>query len=102
MGVMGVKASVSPSAGACASTFMPITPEPPSRETTTTLWPSCLRNSSASVRAMTSVELPAAQGLMRVSGRDGKGSCAAARVQPSAIRAASHLRVVMRCLLVVV
>jgi hypothetical protein len=36
-GVMGVKAKVKPSGGACISTVMPITPEPPSRETTTTL-----------------------------------------------------------------
>ena len=63
---------VCPSGSARATSKAPIEPEAPGWFTTTKRWPSASSKSVATMRAIWSVEPPAAQGTMRVTGRSGR------------------------------
>src|SRR5688572_2724464 len=62
---------VCPSLGASSALLVPIEPEAPGWLTITTFWPRCFSSSAAVMRVTWSVEPPAAQGTMIVTGFDG-------------------------------
>jgi hypothetical protein len=57
---------------ACAAALVPTIPPAPPRFSTTTGWPSCAENRSASRRASRSAGPPAAKGTMIRTGRVGQ------------------------------
>ena len=71
--------TVWPSAGARATTSVPMIVLAPGRFSTTTLWPSALLSGCDSARATTSFDPPAGNGTTSRTTLDGKGCAAAVR-----------------------
>src|SRR5688572_11571374 len=65
-----------PSFGASSALFVPMEPDAPGWLTITTFWPRCFSSSAAVMRVTWSVEPPAAQGTMIVTGLEGFQFCA--------------------------
>jgi hypothetical protein len=91
-------AKVWPSAGARSISMMPIAPPAPPLLSTTTGWPSSRPRPSLMARAITSVEPPAANGTISLTGRLGKAWARTPCDQAAAPDAAAAMKC-LRCIM---